>query len=208
MFLMSEAGSTTRSRILAAAQAEFLAKGYRDASLRQIVKAAGVTTGAFYGYFDSKAALFDALVKEPYDAFMGSYSRLLDEFQRLEPRQQPVQVDQITGDCIEWQVDYIYQHFDAFKLLLCRSEGTRYEHMLHELVEAEVQATYDFLAVLRALGQSAPELDPQLEHILVSGMFTAFFEMVVHDMPHEKARVYVRELRVFYTAGWKKIMGL
>lgn len=208
MHPMRKAEPTTRSRILSAAQAEFLAKGYRDASLRQIVKAAGVTTGAFYGYFDSKAALFDALVQEQYDAFMGSYSRALDEFQRLEPRQQPVQMGQITGSCIEWQVDYIYRHFDAFKLLLCRSEGTRYEHMLHELVEAEVQATHDFLAVLRALGQDAPELDPQLEHILVSGMFTAFFEMVVHDMPHEKARAYVRELRAFYTAGWKEIMGL
>ena len=36
--------------------AEFLDKGFQGASLRQIVKNAGVTTGAFYGYFSSKEA--------------------------------------------------------------------------------------------------------------------------------------------------------
>lgn len=205
---MSEAEKNTLERILAAAQEEFLAKGYRSASLRAIVKAAGVTTGAFYGYFDSKAALFDALVRQPYEAFMNCYTQSVGQFQQLTPQEQPGQMGEITGDALEWMVDYIYEHLEAFKLLLCCSGGTQYEHMLHDLVESEVQATHDFLDVLRELGQPAPAIDPQLEHILVSGMFSAFFEMVVHDMPHEKARAYVRDLRTFYTAGWKKIMGL
>ena len=37
----------TRDNILRAAMAEFLDKGFQGASLRQIVKNAGVTTGAF-----------------------------------------------------------------------------------------------------------------------------------------------------------------
>ena len=32
---------------------EFSEKGFQGASLRQIVKQAGVTTGSFYGYFSS-----------------------------------------------------------------------------------------------------------------------------------------------------------
>ena len=44
---------------------EFLDKGFLGASLRQIVKNAGVTTGAFYGYFSSKEALFASIV-EPH----------------------------------------------------------------------------------------------------------------------------------------------
>ena len=35
---------------------EFLEKGFQGASLRQIVKKAGLTTGAFYGYY-SRAPL-------------------------------------------------------------------------------------------------------------------------------------------------------
>ena len=63
---MSEAGQTTLHLILSAAMQEFLEKGYKSASLRNIVKTAGVTTGAFYGYYDSKEDLFEALVGEHY----------------------------------------------------------------------------------------------------------------------------------------------
>ena len=53
--------SVTLQKILEAARKEFLAKGFQSASLRNIVKTAGVTTGAFYGYYKSKEELFDAL---------------------------------------------------------------------------------------------------------------------------------------------------
>lgn len=48
----------TLERILQAAEEEFLENGFKDASLRKIVKAAGVTTGAFYRYYSTKEALF------------------------------------------------------------------------------------------------------------------------------------------------------
>ena len=47
---MSEAEKTTLELIHQAAREEFLDKGFKSASLRNIVKKAGVTTGAFYGY--------------------------------------------------------------------------------------------------------------------------------------------------------------
>ena len=64
---MDDKGSTTLESIEQAAMQEFLEKGFQGASLRQIVKNARVTTGAFYGYFSSKEALFNALV-EPHAA--------------------------------------------------------------------------------------------------------------------------------------------
>ena len=56
---------STYEKIQQAALEEFLEKGFRGASLRYIVKQAGVTTGAFYGYFSSKEALFASIV-EPH----------------------------------------------------------------------------------------------------------------------------------------------
>ena len=53
---------TTLENIHRAAKAEFLEKGYKDASLRNIVKSVGMTTGAFYGYYKSKEELFEAIV--------------------------------------------------------------------------------------------------------------------------------------------------
>ena len=59
---MGNSNGNTMQNILSAGHKEFMEKGFRDASLRNIVKEAGVTTGAFYGYFQSKEDLFDALV--------------------------------------------------------------------------------------------------------------------------------------------------
>lgn len=91
---MNKNENNTLDDILSAAKAEFSEKGFQSASLRRIVKNAGVTTGAFYGYFKSKEELF-----------------------------------------------------------------------------------------------------------------SAFFEVIIHDIPHENAAEYLEELKAFYTAGWKKIMG-
>ena len=57
---MNETSQTTLDLILEAAAKEFLAKGFQSASLRNIVKTVGMTTGAFYGYFKSKEELFEA----------------------------------------------------------------------------------------------------------------------------------------------------
>lgn len=200
---------STLRNIHKAAKAEFLEKGFKSASLRNIVKTAGVTTGAFYGYYKSKEELFGALVREQYIVIMGKYKEAQNAFTKLPPEQQSSQVGEISGDCMEWMVEYIYEHFEECKLLICCSEGTQYENMVHEMVEIEVQSTHDFINVLKGMGQEAPvlEMEPELEHMLVSGMFSAFFEMVVHDMPKEKAIKYIRQLKVFYTAGWKAIIG-
>lgn len=65
--------SVTLQKILEAAREEFLAKGFQSASLRNIVKTAGVTTGAFYGYYKSKEELFDALVGGQYEYVINQY---------------------------------------------------------------------------------------------------------------------------------------
>ena len=43
--------------------------------------------------------------------------------------------------------------------------------------------------------------------MLVTGMFNAYFEIIIHDMPLDKANRYLEEMHDFYTAGWMKIMG-
>lgn len=202
-----EQQANTREKILEAGKQEFLSKGFLAASLRNIVKEAGVTTGAFYGCFSSKQALFAALVEPHAAAVMWRFMKAQCEFAELPENCQPEHVGRESSDCMMWMVDYIYQHFDAFKLLICHAKGTAYEHFVHNMVEIEVEAAYRYLDVLRRLEHPVPELDPQLGHIIASGLFNGIFEIVVHDMPHERARRNVRQLQEFYLAGWHKMMG-
>ena len=193
---------------MTAGKREFLLRGFSGTSLRNIVKCAGVTTGAFYGYFLSKEDLFDELVLEHYNVLMKRFINAQDNFAALSDEGKVKHMDSAPGEYMEFLVEYIYQNFDAFKLLVCCSEGTKYEGFIHEMVEIEVEATHRFLDVLKSFGKNVKQIDLQLEHILVSGLFSAFFEIVAHDMPKQKAMSYVEELREFFTAGWKKLMGL
>ena len=204
---MGEAERDTRGQILEAAKAEFLAKGFQHASLRGIVRAAGVTTGALYGYYDSKEALFDALVRECYEHVMGEFRGALMAFAELPIEQQPENMGAVSRRCMREMLLYMHEHRDEFHLLLCSAEGTRYASMLEEAVDLEIAATHRYYRVLEQLGSPAPAIDERLEHILVTGMMNAYFDIIVHDMPMDSAFRYLDELSDFYTAGWTKIMG-
>lgn len=204
---MEEKTALTLERIKEAALTEFLDKGYQGASLRQIVKNAGVTTGAFYGYFSSKAALFAAIVEPHAAEIMGRFVNTQIAFAELPETEQPAHMGKESAEYVDWLVDYICSHRAPVKLLLCRSEGTSYENFVHDMVEIEVESTCQYVEVLKRLGHGVPELDPTLCHIIASGMFGAIFEVVVHDMPREAAMRYVTQLRDFYTAGWLHLMG-
>ncbi len=166
-----------------------------------------MTTGAFYGYFSSKEALFNALVEPHAAALMGKFMEAQTSFAELPEEQQPDHMGVESSHCVHWMVDYICQHREPVKLLLTRSEGTSYEHFVHNMVEVEVEYTLQYMEVLRRLGRDIPELSQSLCHIIASGMMSGIFEIVVHDMPREQALRDVDQLRDFYTAGWLKLMG-
>ena len=86
---MEEKSSVTLENIQRAALDEFLDKGFLGASLRQIVKNAGVTTGAFYGYFSSKEALFASIVEPHAAALMGRFMQAQTTFAELPEPEQP-----------------------------------------------------------------------------------------------------------------------
>ena len=203
-----EEHSDTLARIHQAAMEEFLERGFADASLRQIVKSAGVTTGAFYGYYSSKTALFTALVEPHAAAVMGMFMRAQTAFSQLPEQEQPAHVGVESRDCVTEMLRYIYQHLEPFKLLVCKAQGTGYEDFIHNMVEIEVESTRQFMDVLRSQGQKIPDLDDQLCHIIASGMFHGIFEVVVHDMPYDRAKQYVQQLQDFFLAGWHSMMGV
>ena len=57
-------GRETLRRLLDAAAAEFGERGFHDASISGVTRRAGTALGSFYTYFDSKDAIFAALVKD------------------------------------------------------------------------------------------------------------------------------------------------
>jgi AcrR family transcriptional regulator len=60
--LRIEKGRATRERLIQAGRELFGARGYEDTSIGAILQAAGVTRGSLYHHFETKEALFDAVL--------------------------------------------------------------------------------------------------------------------------------------------------
>lgn len=75
----TERGRRTLRKLLDAAAEEFGEKGFHEASVSSITRRAGMALGSFYTYFDSKDALFRALVADMSEKVRTSARSALSE---------------------------------------------------------------------------------------------------------------------------------
>ncbi len=195
----------TRERFLEEGKKEFLGKGFQDTSLRQLCKKLGLTLGAFYGYFKGKETLFEAIVSEPAEEMLRYYRECHDDYMKKAPKEQYDDLGNVPSGVLMTMLDYMYEHYDEFKLLFCRSAGTKYELYLEEFIAVEVIATRRFLDLMKENGILSVEIDEQLSHNLASMLFNGMIEIFKHDMAYGHAREYVTKLQMFYTAGWMRL---
>lgn len=199
--------SASHERIIPAARKEFLEKGYEKASIRAIAAAAGMTSAGLYRHFTDKEDIFAALVEPLLKEFRG----LFDVFTARDYKL----LEQDTLDTM-WEegadlaafLDLIYRHFDAAKLLICCSEGTRYAHFVHDYVMVEQKETLAYLDEARRRGIPVKDIRPEELHLLLSAYATAIFEVVVHDFTQQDAQHYLATLQAFFYPGWRAVLGL
>jgi AcrR family transcriptional regulator len=79
-----------RAQLLESAREVFAQRGYHATSITDLVEAAGVARGTFYLYFESKHAIFLALVEDLLSELRGAVSGV-----RLGPDAQPIE-DQLA----------------------------------------------------------------------------------------------------------------
>lgn len=75
---LKEEADKTRQTILDTALTVFSSKGYHPARLQDIAEAAGVTRGAIYHHFGSKADLFICLVRESAEHFNSVIAKAIE----------------------------------------------------------------------------------------------------------------------------------
>ncbi len=194
--------------ILEEGKKEFLALGFQGASMRNIAASLRVTTGAIYRYYCDKESLFDALVEEPAGELEERYRSIQQEFASLPLEQQLSGLPEISDNGQMWMMSFIYDNFDAFKLIACCSAGTKYEHYIDTLAEIEVNASRTLIEIMTEADYKLKPIDDELIHIVSSALFNGMFETVRHDMPREKAFEHMDSLKEFYSAGWFKILGI
>ncbi len=191
--------------ILAAAMAEFLEYGFKDASMRRIASAAGMSASGLYKHFTGKAEMFSALVDPVFRGLMELY-RGEEDSQRLAIGIGDLSAWE-TGRDAELAIAYIYDHLDAFRLIVCKSQGTKYENFLHDLAIQEEESCLYFMELLKKQGKQIKEFREKELHLLVTANVNAVFQTVEHNFTREEAIHYAETLDRFFSKAWKEFFG-
>ena len=138
----------THEKILNSGKQLFLKNGYERTNLRELCKEAGVTTGAFYRHFADKSAIFTELVDEAAGELLSKFDIAEDECFDYLDKGNTDEVWKISSEAVIEFIEYTYMHFDAFKLILCCSDGTKYSDYIDRLVERDLKSTYRMFEVL------------------------------------------------------------
>ena len=195
----------SKERILHCAASEFLKKGWAKSSMREVAKLAGVTTGSLYFHFKNKEALFDALVKDVYDALLANHRAMYDTFFTMPPDIKKRREFRFEGR--KKTLDFVYENYRAVKLLVCGSAGTRYADFFSLMMEDTYKADVRALSSLKDCGGVLrPGIDLRLYSAVDKSFWNCLFETVRLDIPYEGALKYVALLDEFYEAGWRKIL--
>ena len=184
------------AKLLECAKAEFMEKGFADASMRTIAERAGVTT---------KDEMFCSIVGEGAEKLYAYFSDVQENFAAFPAEQQKWEMHSYTSGKMSVMMDIIYDYFDSFKLIVCHSAGSSYEHYIDRMIDYETESTERFMRVLR---ESGAPVKTVINHMLASALFNGVFEVVAHDFPKEDAMEYVDAVCEFFYAGWDRLMGL
>lgn len=205
---MSVKADATRENILNTAKKHFLQDGLDGASLRNIVKDAGLTTGAFYKYYPTKESLYDALVDPYLEHIYQIYDGILADFETMPAQEQTDHMTEASGDGINQIIDYVYDHYDHFRLLLKCGDSGKYAGFIHGMVAREIASTQTYMDTLRQSGIPVPQVEESLLHMINTGFFSSVFQIIEHDMDKETAKKNIAQLKEFQTGGWERLMNI
>ncbi len=192
-------------RILEAAKEEFLSKPYQEVVLRDVCKKAGVTTGAFYKRYESKEALFDAVV-EPTFHMIQQYANETERFNydQFEKRDMQTVWAQTTETQSRY-IDLMYENKDGFLLLLSHAEGTKYHNFLHDFVTMVTKASMKFIDTMHNQGELSEVIDENELHMLLTAYWSTMFEPLIHGLSREQALEHSKIVAKLF--DWSAVLG-
>ena len=193
-------------RLLSAAKEEFLKKGYKNTSLTDICKAAGVTTGALYKRYEGKEDLFSTLVS-------GTVHDLTDYVSEIGKADLTKWTDQELYDSFSMLPEtnrrwlcFLYDRKDDFTLLVRCSSGSRYENFHQEWTEKMNALDYKYYQEARRRGLATKEVSEEELHVLTYSVWALYYEPFFLDFTWEQYERHAETIHHFI--DWHSALGL
>lgn len=189
---------TLDEKIIKAAKQEFLQHGFSKASLRQIAKNAGLSTGALYTRYENKDELFASLVKDMF-AQIGAKSEAVGKLYMEAGKSRDVEkfLEAIRSE-EEIYRNLMFEYYDDCILLFCKSEGSKLAAMMEEKMEQKAKGTVEYFQSI-----SKNEVDASGIELIMSEQLHYYRKVLQKGYDREKALSCLKEVERFLEAGWK-----
>lgn len=196
-----------KEEILRVAKDEFLKKGFRDASLREIAKKTNRTTGVIYTYFRNKNEIFERLVQPVLVKF--EHKLASKEISFDEARATEGNLKKWFTNYIRFLIDLVEENRDEMKLLFLKSEGSSYTNLKEELIEIGItKRKKEFQKLTRTPEFKGQVLSEFFIRNLVNYVFNASIEMLKQNSSKAEIDKYEAEITAFVHSGWKALVEI
>ncbi|MCR5732971.1 MAG: TetR/AcrR family transcriptional regulator [Lachnospiraceae bacterium] len=196
----------THEMILKSARKIFSQVGFRNASIRNICKDAGVTNGAFYAHFESKDALFAALVSEKLAVFNETYQDMSAIC--ISSVDDVMKIFEMSYRSIETLIHYVYSEKEVFMLILKSSGGTSYENFVQGLIDEECKNTMLFFENCRKYMKKPENISERFIRLGSSMVINAMMDAFKEGVPEEDNIAETKKASDFCIAGYRQLLGI
>lgn len=182
----------SKELIIRAGKQEFLKYGYKGASLRNICKQAGVTTGAFYFQFENKEQLLDEILRPVITYFSAMVQKsTMEEFEG----------ESSSADGDEQMLEMLWNYKEECQILLEGTAGTAYEKVFEELQEGLRQG---FLLFFGKYGIS--DVDEKLLDVIVRMRVESYLTIIRKEYTLEETKKLARQIGIYCDAGFEALV--
>ncbi|MCR5251786.1 MAG: TetR/AcrR family transcriptional regulator [Lachnospiraceae bacterium] len=196
----------TKKKLTECAKKEFIEKGYMKASLRNICKEAGVTTGAMYFFFKDKEELFESVVLGPLQTLENAIRSHFDqEDVQLEDinsiRTPDMKDDFVAASDI---LSVLFRYREEYLLLMNKAQGSKYEN----IVDVFVGRFYEHYLALycRMKGYTSKESitseDRFIVHWMSHDQIDIFIHLLTHCETEKEAAKQMKNMFNYLVGGW------
>ncbi len=203
---MSVSDRTIDPKLLASAGKEFLTKGFMNASIVEICRNAGVTTGALYKRFMNKEDLFGHLVKD-----------VIADLTQINDMKEKLLDGDVTDELLVccWDMnesvmqawfDFLEERRDAFTMLMRCAEGTRFEKFEDDYSRRMTDLNYKFYRICYERGIATARISKRDLHVADSAYWKAISEPFIHDYTYKEMKTLNHHICHFF--DYKRMLGI
>ncbi len=210
----------TKQKLLKCALQEFSDKGYMKASLRNICKNAGVTTGALYFFFKDKDDLFRSLVNEP----LAELERMIEGHFNEEVnisyllKKGEIDISEIASEegleddnAVAREVlKYLFKNKDIFDLLLTKAQGSSYENIADHMVAMAEKHYTGMYAVMKGYDskRQITAEDKFIIHWISHDQIDIFIHILTHCKSFKEGEKQLKNMMAYMIGGWFAVINI